>query len=224
LYVNFHDTHYPYNYPGLTNMIGGDLLSASLISPGRRGDLWRTYLNAAANVDGAVGRVIASVTRTTGVSPAVIVLADHGESLFEGGFLGHGYSLNAAQTRIPLIVKGLPMRIPVPFGQADLRDALNDALARSPAGDPRPLIENRLDRRVFQYLGTLDMPAEIAWLTNDGQITYDFRRDEVGLWGSTVKPERLIGEPRQTFNDLIHTWESMQIAIATHSRTAPAPH
>ena len=51
------------------------------------------------------------------------MLADHGESLFDEGFLGHGYALNDAQTRIPLIVSGLPLRLVEPFGQVDLRDA-----------------------------------------------------------------------------------------------------
>ena len=44
-----------------------------------------------------------------GADPAVVVTSDHGESLFEEGFLGHGYALNDAQSRIPLIVTGLPL-------------------------------------------------------------------------------------------------------------------
>jgi Sulfatase len=214
LYVNFHDTHYPYNHAGLKNILGGDPLPASLISAGRRGDLWRTYLNAAANVDAAIGRVIEAVRANVGVSPAVVVISDHGESLFDGGFLGHGYALNAAQTRIPMIVAGLPMRISVPFGQARLRDALNEALAGSVALDVRPAVDTSREVRVFQYLGPLETPGQIGWLTAEGQLTYDFRTNRVGLWDSIVRPDALVGEPRSTFTELVHLWESMQLAAA----------
>ena len=215
LYVNFHDTHYPYNHAGLKNILGGDPLPASLISPGRRADLWRTYLNAAANVDAAIGRVIDGVRTSVGATPAVVIISDHGESLFDGGFLGHGYALNEPQTRIPMIVAGLPMRINVPFGQASLRDAFNAALAGSVGLDVRPTVDSTRDVRVFQYLGPLETPGQIGWLTGEGQLTYDFRTNDVAVWGSNVKPGALVGEPQRAFTDLVHTWESMQLAVAS---------
>jgi hypothetical protein len=214
MYVNFHDTHYPYSHGGLKNILGGEPLPASLISPARTGDLWRTYLNAAANVDAAIGRVVEDVRRTVRAQPAVVIISDHGESLFEGGFLGHGYALNAAQTRIPLIAAGLPLRITTPFGQARLRDAISEALSGHVAIDARPTVEVGRDTRVFQYLGPLDTPGQIGWLTTDGQFTYDFRTNRVGLWGVTVKPDALVGQPQREFTDLVHTWESMQLAVA----------
>ena len=61
LYVNFHDTHYPYNHPGLENLLGVDLLPPSQISASRRVELLRTYLNATSNVDRAIGTVIGTV-------------------------------------------------------------------------------------------------------------------------------------------------------------------
>ena len=214
LYVNFHDTHYPYHHAGLKNILGGDPLPAALISPARTGDLWRTYLNAAANVDAAIGRVAAAVEAKVGTSPAIVVISDHGESLFDGGFLGHGYALNAAQTRVPMIVTGLPMRIPIPFGQASLRDAINEALTGSVALSVHPVVESGRSVGVFQYLGPLETPGQIAWLTNTGQVTYDFRTNRVGLWGSSVRPEALYGEPLRSFTNLAHLWESMQLTVA----------
>ena len=214
LYVNFHDTHYPYHHAGLKNILGGDPLPVALISPARTGDLWRTYLNAAANVDAAIGRVAAAVEAKVGTAPAIVVISDHGESLFDGGFLGHGYALNVAQTRVPMIVAGLPMQIPTPFGQAGLRDAINEALTGSVALNVRPVVESGHDIRVFQYLGPLETPGQIAWLTNTGQFTYDFRTNRVGLWGSSVRPETLFAEPLRGFQDLAHFWESIQLAVA----------
>jgi len=214
MYVNLQDTHYPYNHSGLKNILGGTPLPAALISPARTGDLWRTYLNAVTNVDAAIGRVTDAVTASVGTSPAIVVISDHGESLFDAGFLGHGYALNVAQTRVPLVVAGLPMRIQTPFGEAALRDAINDALAGGLPMSTRPIVESGAGVRVFQYLGPLDTPGEIGWLTSTGQFTYDFRTNRVGLWESSVKPDALIGEPRAAFTDLIHFWESVQLTLA----------
>ena len=213
LYVNFHDTHYPYNHPGLENLIGGELLPASLISPGRRHDLLRTYLNATANVDRAIGRVIDTVERQLRQRPAVIVIGDHGESLFDQGFLGHGYALNDAQTRIPFIVRGLPVRVTMPFGQADLRKAVNESLAGRDIND-RPLAVADRSSRVFQYLGRLESTPQIGWMTTDGSFTYDLRSDRVNVWDAFMKPSLLAGEPRKVFMDLVHTWERLLLANA----------
>jgi hypothetical protein len=40
-------------------------------------------------VDRAIGNVVDAVTRARGRPPAVLVTSDHGESLFEEGFIGH---------------------------------------------------------------------------------------------------------------------------------------
>jgi Sulfatase len=213
LYVNFHDTHYPYNHPGLENLIGGELLPASLISPARRVDLLRTYLNATANVDQAIGRVINAIEQQVRQRAAVIVIGDHGESLFDQGFLGHGYALNEAQTRIPLIVRGLPARITMPFGQADLRKVVNEALTR-PDIDDRPSAVTERRSRVFQYLGRLESTSQIGWTMAEGSFTYDLRSDRVNVWDGSVKPSFLAGEPRRVFLELVHTWERLLLANA----------
>ena len=217
LYVNFHDTHYPYTHAHVKNLLGVDLLDPAQISPARRRELWRTYLNTAANVDRAIGRVIDAVTASVRTRPGVVAISDHGEGLFEGGFLGHGHALNAVQTRVPLVVSGLPLRLQTPFGQAGLRDAINEALTRGDLQHP-PLVESRDGRRVFQYLGTLENPGQIGWLSNDGVFTYDFRNNEVGLWDSTLRPEDLTGEPQRLFHDLVYTWESIQLALIRAGR------
>ena len=67
-------------------------------------------MNTTSNVDRAIGDMLERVRKALGREPGVIVLSDHGESLFDEGFLGHGYTLNDAQTRIPLVVSGLPTR------------------------------------------------------------------------------------------------------------------
>jgi hypothetical protein len=161
------------------------------------------------------------VEKRLGTAPAIVVISDHGESLFDGGFLGHGYALNVAQTRVPMIVAGLPMHIPIPFGQAALRDAINNALAGTDALSVRPVVESGRNVRVFQYLGPLETPSQIAWLTSAGQFTYDFRTNRVGLWDSTVRPGALFGEPLRSFTDLAYFWESVQLTVAGRQTDLP---
>jgi hypothetical protein len=214
MYVNFHDTHYPYYHAEMQNILGGAPLLPSAIAPSRRGDLWRTYLNAAANVDAAIGRVIDRVQAKLGVRPAVVVISDHGESLFDRGFIGHGYALDEAQTRVPFIVSGLPMHIATPFGQSRLRDAINEALSGKERLGAPPVVDSGTSVRVFQYLGPLETPGQIGWLTTEGAFTYDFRTNLVSLWDTKIKASALTGEPRDAFDELVHTWESLQLTLA----------
>ena len=102
LYVNFHDTHFPYHHRTIQPLISGKILEQSEISPDRADDLRAMYMNTASNVDRAIGGVLGDVRKAVGREPGIIVMSDHGESLFDEGFLGHGYTLNDTQTRIPL--------------------------------------------------------------------------------------------------------------------------
>jgi hypothetical protein len=210
LYVNFHDTHFPYSHDHVDTLVSRERLPRRAIAPQAREALWATYVNTAANVDRAIGGVLADVRHARGGDPAVIVTADHGESLFDEGFLGHGYALNEVQTRVPFIAANLPLVIDEPFGQSDLRKALGAAL-RGSAGGPRS--EASQDRRVFQYLGTLRRPRQIAFLQADGRTIYDFRSGRVqfrdGVWRRV--PE-LGPAYREQFLSLIHEWERMVVA------------
>ncbi|MEO7275220.1 MAG: sulfatase-like hydrolase/transferase, partial [Vicinamibacterales bacterium] len=138
LYVNFHDTHYPYHYRAIRPLISRAVLEPGEIGPARGAALRDMYMNTVANVDQAIGTLIAEVTRVRGRAPTVIVTSDHGESLFDEGFLGHGYALNDAQTRVPFVTQGLPLQLPQPFGQVDVRQAIWNALAAAPPVSVRP--------------------------------------------------------------------------------------
>lgn len=213
LHVNFHDTHFPYTHPGIQPLVDPTVVARGDIVPSRRDDVWRMYLNTAANVDAAIGRVLDGVRRTTGREPAVIVTADHGESLFEEGFLGHGYAINDVQTRVPLIVTGVPMDVREPWGQIDLRDALLAALrSDDPARPPRVVPD---DREVFQYLGRLHRPRQIGFTSLRSRAVYDvrdrrFRLDE-GPW---LRPGDLRGAERDAFLRVVRYWESVRVAQA----------
>ncbi len=141
------------------------------------------------------------------------MLSDHGESLFDEGFLGHGYALNDSQTRIPLVVSNLPLTIQEPFAQADLRDAIDKALQRPGAAGSRPTLATSTSRRIFQYLGLLERPAQIAWMGLSDGITYDFRENRVKVKDDQWRrPEELTEAEHADFLSLIQTWERMMLA------------
>ena len=68
-------------------------------------------------------------------------------------------------------------------------------------------------RTVFQYLGLIPRPAQIALTGIDGRIVYDFR-DRRARVGSEEwrRPEDLDPDQRSAFLHLIHTWERMMLA------------
>jgi glucan phosphoethanolaminetransferase (alkaline phosphatase superfamily) len=214
LYVNFHDTHFPYHHRSIASLLEAPVLPQGEIRPEHRDALRAMYLNTAANVDAAIGQLLTMVREAVGREPAVIVLSDHGESLFDEGFLGHGYALNDAQSRIPLVASGLPLQLTEPFGQIDLRDAIRNALTVWTANaKPQRLRDPR--KTVFQYLGNVDRPAQIAFTGLTTRVAYDFRTGRAhvgdGIWRH---PDELTGQDVQAVVELIRFWERIRLAQA----------
>jgi hypothetical protein len=213
LYVNFHDTHFPYHHRTIQPLIGDTIVEQSEISPDRAEELREMYMNTASNVDRAIGGVLDDVRRTIGREPGVIVMSDHGESLFDEGFLGHGYTLNDAQTRIPLVIANLPLAIEEPFAQADLRDAIAASFERPEVPGAQPVLSTNPSRRVFQYLGLIERPVQIAWTGLAGSIAYDFREGSIRIGNDQWRrPEELNAAEHADFLSLIQTWERMMLA------------
>ena len=216
LYLNFHDTHFPYHHPGLQPLVNEQPLAQREIGPATRDRLRATYLNAVANVDAAIGRVVQLVQASVDGEVGVIVVSDHGESLYDGGFLGHGYALDEAQTRIPLVVDNVPMTIEEPWGQAQLRWALGDALRRDPGGRVRPVLATR-DGGVFQYLGGLVRPRQIGLRHGTRLVTYDVRDRRAVLREPADAPEVVLegaGTEETGLPGTIRLWERMRLAAA----------
>jgi len=204
LHLNIQDGHFPYTNPDILPLLDTTRLTRAELRPERADDLRRMYLNTLANVDAALGRMLSMVEQRRGRAPAVVVVADHGESLFDEGFLGHGYAANDAQTRIPFIVSRLPMRIPDPVSQLDLRGLVRDAMT-GPAGEPGT--DERGDRAVFQYIGTFGSPKEIA-------LTDSRQRLRLMLMGPRSGPAQL--SPEEV--SLVHFWERASASLPAASR------
>ena len=213
VYVNFQETHFPYSHPGVETLISPVRLDRGSIAPANREALWDTYANTAAYVDRAIGQVLEAMRQARGVEPGIVITADHGESLFDEGFLGHGYALNDVQTRVPLVVANLPMRLEEPFGQKDLRGALGAALQQPPAVPGVPTVRSVSGRAVFQYLGDLSRPRQIAFLQDGKRLVYDFRSRRVGRRDSGWSPPSDLPDVElNAFLTLVHLWEAMNLA------------
>ncbi len=212
LYVNFYDTHFPYWHEQLQPLITDVHVPQGRIAADRASDVRRMYRNAAANVDKAIGALREAVRAHAGQDPAIVVLADHGESLFEDGVLGHGFVLNDVQTRIPLVAAGLALDMCEPVGQADLRGAIVSALSL-PEADGRPSFRQCPGHTVFQYLGTLNRPRQIAFTGAARQVIYDLRDDRVrvneGPWTDIAALDETT---RAEWLSLVRHWERLRLA------------
>ncbi len=202
LYFNFQSAHFPYAFPGTDRVLPGEPIPRGEIGPGNRERVARTYWNAVAYNDRLIGALLARLARLGVLDDALIVVtADHGESLFDDGFLGHGHALNPQQTRIPFILSDPGVALPAPVGLADMRDIILRA-----AGASAPV---RRDGGVFQYLGDFDRPGLIGSVSRGGQwIRFD-------LFGETVWTSRtnrwtpyaeLRGAEKQAADALIDEW------------------
>ena len=176
LYFNFQEAHFPYSQPDTPRFLPGRLAKRSEIRVSNREMVERTYWNAAAYSDWLVGQVIRRL-KAQGVYDRTLILVtgDHGEALFEDGFLGHGHVINRAQLQVPLILSDKALRVAGPVGLADYRDIV----LRGLSGDAPP---PPAKAAVFQYIGTLDRPGVIG-MVEAGQVwtTLNLDTEEVAF-------------------------------------------
>jgi glucan phosphoethanolaminetransferase (alkaline phosphatase superfamily) len=214
LHINLQDTHFPYYHKYIRPLLNNSALPRSEIGPERADELWSTYLNTASNVDFAVGEILSSVNRyLRDPSPGIVVTADHGESLYDDGFLGHGFVLSDVQTQIPLIAVNLPIVIDQPFGHIELRGVLNEMLQKEFTETNRPVLNDSTTEKVFQYLGNIKRPSQIAFRHNRGRTTYDFRTGRIQVSdGSWKLPGELTVAEYSDYRNLVNMWEGMIIS------------
>ena len=217
LYVNYHDTHFPYHHAKLDNLLDVNLLSRSQIRPAARQGVWETYANAVANVDRAIGEMVQAWRQhLAGTAQIIIVTSDHGQSLFERGFLGHGYAVDEAQTRVPFILWGEAGTWVEPLGLADVRPQLLANLTRDGAGEiRRPRFIPDSSRLIIQYVGSFTRPRMLAWRTLNDVTIYDFFTDSTSVrgYGSEEAITQHAGLDRSLF-PRVWEWESLSSATA----------
>ncbi|HEX8448525.1 MAG TPA: sulfatase-like hydrolase/transferase, partial [Allosphingosinicella sp.] len=173
-YFNFQEAHFPYAHPGMPRFLPGKPIPRGAIGPSNKAWVERTYWNAVAYDDWLVGQLVDRLKRL-GVweDTLLVVTADHGESLFDDAFLGHGHVINRQQTQIPLILSRPGIDIARPVGLADYRSLILRSLgARVP---------ERIGP-VFQHVSALGAPAAIG-LVGAGPVwtTFQLETEEVGF-------------------------------------------
>jgi hypothetical protein len=180
LYFNLQSAHFPYFNPGMDRILPGEPIARGDIGAGNRDRVAHTYWNAIAYNDRLIGALIERLRRLGVLDNSIIVVtADHGESLFDDGFLGHGHMLNDQQTRIPFILSQPNVAMPDVVGLGDMR-AIILAAAGAQAG-----VAPHGGRPVFQFLGSLDRPGAIGTVDGQGRrIVFDFFQETV--WDSAT--------------------------------------
>jgi hypothetical protein len=180
LYFNLQSAHFPYTFPGMDRILTRDPLPRDEIAPENRERLAATYWNAVAYNDRLIAALVARLQRLGAWDDTLfVVTADHGESLFEQGFLGHGHMIGTEQNRIPFVMNRR-VALPSPIGLADMRGIILRA-----AGAEVPPERGATPGRVFQYIGSLDRPGSIGFGDARGQFTvFSFERE--ALWTSAT--------------------------------------
>ena len=202
LYFNFQSAHFPYAFPGMDRILPGEPIPRASISAANRDWVADTYWNAIAYNDRLIGALLARLGRLGVLDDTlVVVTADHGESLFDDGFLGHGHMLNTQQTRIPFILSDPDVALAAPIGLADMRNIILRA-----AGAALPAARHD---GIFQYLGDLDRPGAIGLVARGGDwIRFDLFREAVwtsrsGRWTPYAN---LSGGDKSAADRLIDEW------------------
>lgn len=185
-YLNFQSPHFPYNHPGLPDVLGVKPLPRDAISEKNAKRVQETYWNAVSYSDAKLGEVIARL-KALGVweDAVLMVTGDHGEALFEHGFLGHGHVIDPTQNHIPLVLNVPGLASDTPLALKDFRALLLQALG----GAAAPARQHP----VFMHIGALDTPTAIGMAEAGGVFT-TMRLDTEEVWLSDGNRRGRYGE------------------------------
>jgi len=208
-YINIQAGHFPYAYPAMPKRLVSELIPRSEISAKNKDRLSATYWNAMANADWAVGKLIEPLIKHQLLNNVtLVILGDHGESLFDDGFLCHGHAINDIQTKIPFIINDATIDVNEPIGQVDVAELM----IRSALGLKNQWLNDK--KTVFQWVGSITQPTLIAQVAQDGIRTlFDFRTEQVffsdlKVWMSYQ--QALQDSPyKERLMNLIRTWEDL---------------
>ena len=213
LYVNFHDAHFAYHHAEMDDILGVEPIARHQIRPGAAAAIWENYANAAANVDRAVEELVARFRASIGgADHTIVITADHGESLFERGVLGHGLLLATEETRVPLVLWGARGEWPEPISIADVRPFLQRSLSIPREGTPPAVFVPDPDRRILQFAAYVRNPSLLRLRGIERTFHYDVRADELEVLTRSDEPADIDDAEREAgFTQLIHTWESASL-------------
>ena len=132
----------------------------------------------------------------------LVVTGDHGEELFDSGFLGHGHSIGKFQNQT-FFATSVPVKIVEnQLSLSDYRAVIHSLL-----------MGERFDRKLpppLMHVGSFQRPNQIGMVAPDGEILTlrtDSRIACLGLLGCRVYDD-LQGPERQKIDGLVSRWAS----------------
>lgn len=199
-YLNWQEMHFPYQYWGEPTPIANPPIPRGQIVQRNREWLNKTYWNSARNLDSQLAIVLAELDRAGIRSDTVImVVGDHGEELFDHGYLGHGMSVSFEQNATIGKVINSNWKPPTrPLGLSSVSTLIHNSLVRNP-GDALPLDEDFL-----LFVGNPVAPSQVGTVTDNGVVKFDFKRKR---WSQ----QSALGEdfkPSPSFSPLVNLWDS----------------
>ncbi len=208
-YINLQAAHFPYTHPGMPGLINSTPIERSEINEDNLELLHATYWNAIAVADNAVGRIIERLKQQGVYKDSVVaVVGDHGESLFDDHFLGHGHALNQAQTQIPLVLSQPDIEINQAVGQVDIAELLVRVATNRLDSDEW----SKREDLQLQIVGSLNRPQLIGVVSHgDIRTVLDLRTrnvffSELRRWEDFDKASNDPALKTRT-NKLIEMWE-----------------
>ncbi len=203
-YFNFQSPHFPYDHPGVARRLTARPLPRGEIDIANAARVRETYWNAVSNADRRLGELVARL-KAKGVwdDTILIVSGDHGEELFEGGFLGHGHVIDREQFETLLVANRSDMLPKGPVGLSDYRAILTAAIR----GQAPPTIAVP----PFQHIGPLDTPTAVGLAGPNGRLTSlrldtgeaCFREQE-----RCATYDELVGADRKRVDAVVARWGS----------------
>ena len=167
-YLNIQAAHYPYHHKEMLPLLTRQAISRQQMQPANKDLLKLSYLNAVANADWMVGQLQQLLdSYQLSEHSTQLFTSDHGESLFDDGFLGHGHQLNDTQTKV-LMVSNRQIAFPPVLGHTDVAPLLLATALGAPLPPPPPA--------VLQVVGLVRAPQQIARIDVHGRLLYDFRQ------------------------------------------------
>jgi Sulfatase len=164
IYFNFQSGHFPYAHKGMRKPLEANPIPRGSIKASNRAWVERTYWNALAYDDAMLGELIADIKRM-GVwdDTILIITGDHGEALFEDGFLGHGHIINSRQYRTAFVTNKPGYGGANPIALTDYR-AMTHAIV---AGSPAP----KRTEPILVHVGPLDTPSSVGAVDQSETLT-----------------------------------------------------
>jgi sulfatase-like protein len=212
LYLNLQDCHFPYGNAA-ENILYDDLPNSPSLGRANAHVLRRLHANQAANVDRGIGALRDRLVREGSWKNTILVLiSDHGESIYHDDVLGHGLRLTDHQTKVACIIVHPTVDVVEPLAHVDLRGLIRGMLS-APEPARAPVVRKDPESRLLQVIGSVRRPRRIAHVDAEGRrVIYDLERGLcIDQTSGTTCPLTSSNEEHANLvsrvHDLIRHWE-----------------